>query len=169
MTTHRKPLLQLGGASIVGFALAFVLFAAGHQLIYPALCAIDGTLWATWAQALFILLSGVAATWVVFYQLGRLADSERLKLTLALIEECEHRKRPFATGLKTPLELTVHEAISYVEEIGLNKEALAAFAKGRTLVNGKEPESARRMLSELTSSMQMRAFLSLTTSPRSAL
>jgi hypothetical protein len=133
--TRRSFWSRVTIAGALGFVLAAVVFMAGHQVIYPALCTIDGTVWAAWAQVAALILVGGAATWTAFYQLNRFNDNERFKTTLALLDDFEKTKRSILFG-----EMTPHEATSVTMQIGLSAETLAAFSADSNLFKGKSRE-----------------------------
>jgi hypothetical protein len=65
---------------VAGLTVASVIFVIGYQLLFPALCAIDGMVWAAWAQVVAILLVGVVAGGIAYGQFKTLRETLLLSI-----------------------------------------------------------------------------------------
>jgi len=120
MKEHLAPWLRLAICFVVGAVVTFVVFAAGHQVIFSALCAIDGTLWAAWAQVLAISLTGGIGVTVAWVQLQRFNRNERAKTTVEYINVYVHG----LNQIPGHEPITVARAVSYIEHALSDKELL---------------------------------------------
>jgi hypothetical protein len=47
-----------------GMLVAFLLFIIGYRLVFPALCAEDGMLWAAWGQVIVVAVAAALAAYL---------------------------------------------------------------------------------------------------------
>ena len=98
----------------------FVVLAAVYPA-WPTLCALDGTLWAAWAQVAAILITGGGAVLVAWTQLRRFNENARAKTTIDAMNF-------FSQGISqipNAAPLTVESAVAYLNRLLLDAPLLA--------------------------------------------
>ena len=136
---------------VAGLAVAVITFAAGYQLLFPALCAVDGMLWAAWAQVIVIAVTAAFAGIIAFGQLKTLQQTQALSIKTTKVQNAMvlisqiYKKIAIGRDVKiSPMEATgeIHEVR---HAPGAMERFRAAYGRivFREVARGAEPDAER--------------------------
>lgn len=131
-TALRGPLVAMLASLVGGGVVALALCAALYQLIFPSLCAINGELWAAWAQVVAIALTGSAAVWVAWTQLRKFNENERAKTTVKYLQLYSSS----TTEIPNTVSLTPEAAVAYIEGLLSDDTILSRVRAVAARMNG---------------------------------
>jgi apolipoprotein N-acyltransferase len=103
---------------LAGALAVFIVLSA----VYPMpriLCAVDGALWAAWAQVIAVVLTGLVAISVAWTQLQKFNENEQTKTTIEYMSQYSTR----VSHIPESLSVTPEGGLAYVQTV-LEDESL---------------------------------------------
>lgn len=131
-TAFTTSWVALLASFVAGGVVVVALCAATYQLIFPSLCAMNGAVWAAWAQVMAVVLTGFVAVSVAWTQLQKFNENEQTKTTIDYMSQYSTRM----SHIPESLSVTPEGGLAYVQSVLEDKSLCLRLHDTAARVNG---------------------------------